>query len=240
MKNLPSQNNGSSSLDVVIEALVSVSVTVQIIEGLFGLEILKLNHHVGIDLLGGCHELVHEILLLLDRRALLPQTHVKLVFEVALVVGATVENNGQGLGGIDACASSVECQLADGNADSVESKVTETQNTRAVCHNADFGVGVGPVLQNGPDGLSLLDGNVQGLWASVQGRILQTDVTNGGCVDQGHQLLCVVHEKAVKQVDILVLHRGQVEVSVDIGLARADHSQSTLALCLQAFHGVRY
>lgn len=70
---LPSKNDSTSTLDIVVETLVAVSVTVQVLEGLLGLKVLKLDDHLRVDLLDGRHELVHELLLLLDRRALLTQ-----------------------------------------------------------------------------------------------------------------------------------------------------------------------
>lgn len=85
----------------------------------------------------------------------------------------------------------------------------------------------------------MLDGDVQSLRASVQGGILQADITDGGGVDQRHQLANVVHEEAVEKVGALVLEVGQVQVLVDVGLSGVDHLHGTLALSLKRLHGMR-
>jgi hypothetical protein len=56
---------------------VRVSVSVEVVEGLFCLEVLELDGNIGVDILDGSHELVHEVLLGLDRHTLLAQTKVK-------------------------------------------------------------------------------------------------------------------------------------------------------------------
>jgi hypothetical protein len=112
-RNLPAEDHGTSTLDVIVEALVLVAVAVEVVEGLLTLEVLELHHHVRVDVGASLHELVHEGLLLGGRRALGPQAEVQRVPEVGLVVGAAVEDNGQRLLRVDTGGSSVQGQLAD-------------------------------------------------------------------------------------------------------------------------------
>lgn len=130
MEHLPSENDSSSSLDVVVEALVAVAVPVEVVEGLLALKILELNtagrsagypcaarkrhlHHVGVDLGGSLHELVHEFLLLRHGNALGAQTQVERVLQVGLIRGAAVEDDGQRLLRVDAGRGRVQSQLAN-------------------------------------------------------------------------------------------------------------------------------
>lgn len=79
---------GHTYLDVIVEHAVQLGVepvTVQVVEGLLGLKILKLDNHVGVDLLDGVHDLVAEVLLLLDRGTLGAQTKVERVAQVLLL-----------------------------------------------------------------------------------------------------------------------------------------------------------
>lgn len=46
------------------------------------------------------------------------------------------------------------------NTNTVNAKITETQDSRAVSDDADLRVGAGPVAKHGSDRLSLLDRNV--------------------------------------------------------------------------------
>jgi hypothetical protein len=110
---LPSKHNGTSALDIVIECPVGISVSVQVVEGLFTVEILKLDYHVGVHFFDGLHELVHEVLLILIRNSLLAQTQVERVLQIRLVVGAAVQNDGQGLGRVNACSRRVQSQFTN-------------------------------------------------------------------------------------------------------------------------------
>lgn len=90
-----------------------VAVAVEIAESLLTLKVLKLDNHVRVHLLGSLHELVHELLLDSNARALLAQTKVQRVLEVVLVVGTAVQDDGQSLVGVDTSSSSVQRKLAD-------------------------------------------------------------------------------------------------------------------------------
>lgn len=84
----------------------------------------------------------------------------------------------------------------------------------------------------------MLDGNVQSLGACVQSGILQAHITNGWGIDEGHQITNVIHEKAIKEINVLTLKTGQVQVLVDICLSCLDHLHGTEALGLQTLHGM--
>ena len=124
------------------------------------------------------------------------------------------------------------------DANTVDTKITKTKNAGAISDDADLGVLAGPVLQNGADGLALLDGDVESLGAGVDGGVLQADITNGRCVDEGHELADVVHDEAVEEVDVLSLEAGQVQVLVDGCLTAVDHLHRSGALGLEALHDV--
>lgn len=89
------------------------------------------------------------------------------------VVGATVDDNGQLLGGVDTGSGSVQRKLSNADTDTVDAEVAQTQDTRTVRDDTDLRVGVGPVRQHGLDRLSLLNRNVQGLRAGEEGRVLR-------------------------------------------------------------------
>lgn len=122
--------------------------------------------------------------------------------------------------------------------DTVHTKITETENTRAISDDTDLGVGARPVTQHGADRLALLDGDVEGLGAGVEGRVLEADIANGRRIDKWHNFADIVHDETVEEVDVLFLQRGQVEVLVDGGRARLEHLHGTGALGLEALHGV--
>ena len=93
--------------------LVLVPVTVKVVEGLLALKVFELHHHVGVDLGGGLHELVHELLLFTHGDALGTKTQVERIPEVVLVGGAAVEHDRQGLLWVDTGCGRVQGELAD-------------------------------------------------------------------------------------------------------------------------------
>ena len=111
--NVPAKNNGTSTLDIVIESAVAISITIQVVECLFAVEVFKLDNHVGVHFLHRFHKLVHELLLNFYGGTLLSKTQVHGILQVGLIVGTAIQDDGQSLGGMDARGSSVQGQLAN-------------------------------------------------------------------------------------------------------------------------------
>lgn len=124
------------------------------------------------------------------------------------------------------------------NANTVNTKVSQTKNAGTVSDDANLGLGVGPIPQDCPDRLPLLDRNVQSFGPSVEGRVLEADVADGGSVNQWHHLLGMIHKNAVEEVDVMTLDGRQVEIPVNVGLTGADHLERTLNLLLRVLHDV--
>ena len=125
------------------------------------------------------------------------------------------------------------------DADAVNAKVAKAEDAGPVSHHADGGVGVRPIPEDGAHGLALLDGDVEGLWAGVEGGVLEADVANGGSVDERHELLDIVDEDAVEEIDVVRLEGREVEVLVNWRLARVDHLHGAEDLCVHVLHDVR-
>jgi hypothetical protein len=132
----------------------------------------------------------------------------------------------------------VSLQTTYRDTDTVDTEITETEDTRAISDYANLGILARPVSEHGANGLSLLDGDVKSLGAGVDAGILQADITDCGGIDEGHELSDVVDEETVEEVGVLVLEGGQVEVLVDGCLAGLDHLHGTGALSVEALDGV--
>lgn len=105
--NVTTENDGTSTLDVIVEALVLVAVAVEESKGLLGLKVLELNEHLGVNLGASSHELIHELLHHLERGSLGTETKVKRIPQVVLIGGTAIQNNWQGLAGVDTGSASV-------------------------------------------------------------------------------------------------------------------------------------
>ncbi len=93
-----------------------------------------------------------------------------------------------------------------------------------------------PIPQDSPDGLSLLDGDIECLWLGVKGRVLEADVANSWRVNEWHKLLNVVDQDAVEEINIRLLEGGEVEVFVDWSRAGVDHLHRTSDLSRHRLH----
>ena len=140
------KNHGTSALNIVVEHGVGVLVALKRREGV--LEVLVLNDNRGPALGESSHHLVKELALLVGRDLRAAGSKVEGVVDKLLVVGSEIESDGKGLERVDTGASSVQRQLADGNAHTVDSEVTKTENTAAVSDDGDLDL-VGPVLNDG-------------------------------------------------------------------------------------------
>lgn len=95
-----------------------------------------------------------------------------------------------------------------------------------------------PISQDCADALALLDRDIQCLWLSVEGGVLEADIANGWCVDQWHELLHVVDEHAVEEVDVVGFEGREVQVLVDSGAAGIYHLHGAGDLCGHGLHDV--
>ena len=140
------KNHSTSTLNIVVEHGVGVLVALERREGV--LEVLVLNDNRRPALSKSSHHLVQELALLVSGHLRAARAKVERVVDELLVVGSEIESNREGLERVDTGAGSVERQLADGNAHTVDSEVTKTENTAAVGDDSDLDL-VGPVLNDG-------------------------------------------------------------------------------------------
>ena len=91
----PSQNSGSGALDIIIEHQVILLVSLQQLDGVLGLEVLKLDQSPGPPQLDGSHELINERQVLLSLHPSLLDAKVAGVLEKLLIVGPNIQHNWQ-------------------------------------------------------------------------------------------------------------------------------------------------
>ena len=113
-------------MDVVVEHAVVVAVLLEEPVGVVGGEVLELDEAAG-AVLGddGVHELVHELVVVAARDAVLAQADVERVGEQLAVVGAHVEHDRQTLVGVDARQRCVQREFAHGDAHAVAAQVAQ-------------------------------------------------------------------------------------------------------------------
>lgn len=225
-------------------------IPLEIVESFLSLKILKLHNHVWEDIRDSLHELIHKLLCLLIRHTWLAETEIEWIAEVALVASSIVENDWKSVLWWDTGSSSVESKLANlssllveasdeqfaghayWNANTIHSKIAESENSRAISYDADAWIWMWPVSEDSSYRLSLLDGDVKSFWLGVEGGILEADIANGWCVDEWHELLNVVDEDTIKEIRIRRLEIREIEVLVDVGAASIYHLHGASNLCL--------
>lgn len=141
-----SENDGSSSLDIIVEASVSVAITLEGWEWV--LEILKLDNDSWPLVVEGNHHLVEELEHLWWANTAHLGTEIERILEILLVVGSQVKGDWKGTLGVDTGATSVESKLANRNAHSVDSQISETEDTRTISDDGNIDLVLSPIIKH--------------------------------------------------------------------------------------------
>mmetsp|Transcript_15887 Transcript_15887/g.30732 ORF Transcript_15887/g.30732 Transcript_15887/m.30732 type:complete len:308 (+) Transcript_15887:1957-2880(+) len=126
------KNNGSGSLDIIIESTKLVAVFFQDRRCRLDIEILPLEKSVGKELLNAIHKLVDKLKILLATKTLVTPADVTGLVEDSLVVGSDVKEYWKGLGSGDASNCRVQRALTDRNTLAVSSEVAKTEDAASV------------------------------------------------------------------------------------------------------------
>lgn len=140
------EDDGSSTLNVIVEHGVGVLVTLEGREGV--LPVFVLNDDAWPSLGESCHHLVEELLLLLSRDLGGAAAHIEWVVPELFVVGAEIHAERESLEWVDASTSTVESQLANTDAHATYTEIAESEDTGAISDNGDLDI-VRPVLDDG-------------------------------------------------------------------------------------------
>ena len=145
------------TLNVVVKARDLVLPAFEQFKGVRVLEVLELDHHIGPAFASGFNEFLHQCVILFAVDSLLLQAKIERVVEVVFVVGAHIKRHRQHVLRVDAGASGVERELANGNTHAVDTQVTETQNALAVGHHDHLHIVRGHVLDEFAHATAIVD-----------------------------------------------------------------------------------
>lgn len=160
-----SKNDGTGSLDIVVEASIHVLVLGKRWEGV--LEVLELDDDAWPAGLEGNHHLIHEQHHLVLAQARHLGAKVKLIVKESLVVGTQVENDWEGLGWVDTGTGGVQGKLADGDSYASNAQVTESENSGTIGNNGNINLLLWPVVDNISQVAAIGPGQVQSYIAEV-------------------------------------------------------------------------
>ena len=215
------EGGGRRALDIVIEGGQHGPIAVEQLERVPLLEVLPLQERHGEALAHGRDELVHEVVVLPAAQARVTPAEVEVVVQQRLVVGAHVEADGQGPGGMDAGRGHVEGELAHGDAHAARALVAEAEDALVVGRHHEANVLEGRVAQGLEDAAPLRRGDPEPAGAAEDPAELLAGAAHRGGVDDGQELLEVVGEDAVEEDLVAVLERGEADEALQgVGLAR--------------------
>ena len=63
---------------------------------------------------------------------------------------------------------------------------------------------------------------------------METDITDGGGIDEGHEGSDIIDQETVEEICVLGFDVGEVEVFIDGGSATIDHSHGADTLSFEA------
>ena len=157
-------DDGASSLHVVIEDAVLVAVGQQNAARVGRAEVLEVEKRVGEELAGHGQVLVDERVVALAAHTRMALAQVGGVVEECLVVGAAVQVDGDRPLGVDAGGCRVDGELAHGDVGAVDAPVADAQDLLGVRdhHQVDVVRPQTQVLQGGAHVLDAVHGQVDG------------------------------------------------------------------------------
>ncbi|QBZ60301.1 hypothetical protein PoMZ_07241 [Pyricularia oryzae] len=187
------EHDAPGALDVVVEDGRAGAVRVEDAAGVGHAKVLKVNDGAGEEVPGSGDELADQRVVLLPPHATLPQAQVQRVVEQALVVGAAVEDDGEGAVRVQACAKRGQDELGDADEDAATALVADAQDLLAVRDDDIVDVlGAAPTLQVLPDAVHVIDVEEAALGPAEQPRVVLDCVTLGRGVNDAKHLGQVV------------------------------------------------
>ena len=216
------RSDRSGSLDVVVERADAVAVAIEQTAGVALSEVLPVQQHPRTTTLDHVDELVDEDVVLLAAGAKVAATEVQGIRQQRLVVGADVEGDRQGGGGIDTSDRRVQRELPDRDPHATGAEVAETEDPFAVGDHdqPDIVHLAEDVAHQLVQAADVAERDVQAVLTAVDARPLLTREANGGRVHDGQQLGEVISKEPVEQHGVPFLHQPEEDVAVEIVLVR--------------------
>ena len=208
------------SLDVVVEGAQAVAIAREQAPGIGLREILPLQQHMRPALGDRGDEAVDEFIIVAAANALVPPADVKRVGEALAIVGAGIEQDRQGGGGMQAGAGAVERELPDRDAHAACALVAETEHALAVADHDRLDRIEARIFQDLLDPVALRP-------AQKQPARLRPDMTEELAafadrrgVDERQRLLEMAGQEAIEQGLIGVLQSAQENITLEVGPQR--------------------
>ena len=224
------------ALDVVVERTDPIPVAIEQPAGVALGEVLPLDDGVGQSVGHRVDEGVDQLVVVVAPHAVAPPSEVERIGKQDLVVGADVEQDGQGSAGIDPAHRAVEGQLADGDAHATGPEVAQSEDALAIADHDDGDVIVigsaggarragGGTPRRWPDGVVEQLGHavpvgprqVEALFLTVDPRPLLTGQADRRGVDDRQHLGQVAGDEGVEQYRVPTLEKPQENVATKIG-----------------------
>ena len=199
-------------------------------------EVLPLQQHVGQLRADGLDEAVDELGVGVLVDAVVAPAQVEGVLEERGVVGAHVEQDRQGAGGVDAADQRVERELADRDAHAADALVADAEDALAVGDDDDVDLLLGPVAQRLPQELAVRPGQVEAAGTPPDLGEAPAALGHRRRVDERECLRDVRGEQRVEEALVAVLQRAQVDVAVEVAREPLDLRPAPTDLFLEGLH----
>ncbi len=144
------------------------------------------------------------------------------VLEELDVVGAHIEDDRQGAGGIYPADEDVQRKLADRDAHPADALIAEAEDALAVGHHDHVRIAVGSVVDHLGQPVAVRIGHEEPPWPPVDLAESFAGHPDGRGVDDRHRLGDVVAQDPVEEGLVAVLQRAEIDVLVEIVSPRGE------------------
>ena len=209
------QGNGTGTLNVVVERQHPVAVALQDGEGVVLAQVLPLDQRSREQAGERLDELGDQLVVGLARHPLAAPAEIQVVLQQLPVVGADVQADGQGCGGIDACTGRVQRKLAHRDRHTAGALIADAENGLVVGNHRQAHVAaLGRGLQHLADAAAIGGRDPQAPPTLKHLTELLGRQAHRGRIDDGHELRQVVLQQPVVEMLVAVLQGRQLPVAI--------------------------
>lgn len=209
-------NSRRSRLDVVVEHRGAAAVLVEEAEAVGVAKVLELEQdRLAEAALGGGDELVDELVVRVAADALVAEADVEGVFQQGLGVGTGVDADGEGEGRVEPAVRRVALHFTHGDAHALDAQVAQPEHALAVGEADELHVALRPVLEHRVDAPAVRHRDEEAPRAAEEEAVLEARLPDRRAVDDGLQLLGIVHQHPVEEALVALLEAHQEGVLLE-------------------------
>ena len=214
--------DGRSALDVVVEGAEALAIAIEDAPGIGARKVLPLQQYMRPAPFHCRDEQLDKGVVVRTAHALMPPSDIDGIREPLAIVGAGVEQDGQGRRRVRAGAGGVERELADRDAHAAGTLIAEAQYALAVADDDHLDLVETRVREDVGDMGAVQPAQEQPAWVVPVVAELLAALPHGRRIDERQHFGEVVRQQRIEQCLVGVLQPAQEDIAVEVAVEFAN------------------